>query len=183
MTTLINCTPHPIAIIGLDGQTMRTIQPSGAVARVGDAATYWGQLDGIDVQRVSPGRVCGLPDPVEGTIYIVSRLAAAAAPTRADLVVPYGEVRDDSGRILGVRGLAAVGDYEPSDRVWRTYRTPLEDRPVVQARPAAVGEVVHGRYGAWRVDEEGWMIVREPSGVEYLTEGGEVFDHWHTPID
>ena len=45
------------------------------------------------------------PPHIEGTWYIVSLPCALVAP-RADFLVPYDEVRDDAGRIVGCRLLA-----------------------------------------------------------------------------
>jgi hypothetical protein len=52
---------------------------------------------------------CDLPQPVDGTVYIVPLLIAQAfAASRDDLLVTNDPVRDDAGRITGCRSLARV---------------------------------------------------------------------------
>lgn len=61
------------------------------------------------VRSASYGSVVGLPDPEPDTWYIVSlatALAAALATGRNDLLVPYDQIRDEDGRIIGCRELA-----------------------------------------------------------------------------
>ena len=105
---LVNLTPHAITLMPVGGVTSTTIEPSGQVARVEDDITPIGTLYHATVSCVSPGRVVGLPDPAPNTLYLVSRITAMALPERRDLVFPLGEVRDGSGRILGVRGVARI---------------------------------------------------------------------------
>lgn len=51
------------------------------------------------------GEVSGLPDPVEGVRYIVSRLVMAALPDRTDLVCPTGLRRNGDGSVSAARAL------------------------------------------------------------------------------
>lgn len=110
MTTLINLTPHPITIVGL-----QPIPPSGQIARVstlptqavGTMDTAFGQIQ-IHAQRVY-GQVVGLPDPQDGTAFIVSAMVADAVrasgrPTH-DLFSPSDLLRDDQGQVVGTTGL------------------------------------------------------------------------------
>jgi len=120
---LVNLTPHPITLQGED--TKVTIPPSGKVARVVEeqraSALLAFQGDKVDGDKVddlipiysvplvdlSVRKVVDLPDPEDGTLYIVSRpVALALAGTRADVVVPDDFVRDDQGRIIAARRLA-----------------------------------------------------------------------------
>jgi hypothetical protein len=110
MSTLVNLTPHEIALVR--GETRLVVPPSGTVAR---AATIRQQVavldvDGVDVpvNRVVFGQVENLPGPTEGVWYIVSSIVAQALPERQDLLVPDDTVRDESGRIIGARALAHV---------------------------------------------------------------------------
>lgn len=105
--TIKNLTPHAINFIGEDGETMRTIEPSGVVARVSATTVETGDLDGIRITETVYGEVEGLPDETEDTIYIVSSLVASRV-NRGDVFIPNESVRDDKGRIIGCRSLGRV---------------------------------------------------------------------------
>ena len=100
---IINLTPHPLNIILDDGATV-TVAPSGVVPRVAS--------DNIQVApgfvTTTLGDVDGLPDLQPGVLLVVSALVRAALPGRVDLIgpdtSPQGAVRDQDGRIIGVRG-------------------------------------------------------------------------------
>ena len=105
-----------------DGGARMTIPPSGTVARVG--TTPGEHLIDYTVEVDSPvpilapdewGDVEGLPEPREGTAFIVSALVGLAmeGSGRMDLVMPGTAPadlpeRDAQGRITGVRVLKAV---------------------------------------------------------------------------
>ena len=98
----INCTPH--AIMLNDG---RRFEPSGSVARVSQKIS---EFDELGIATQSFGEVQGLPEPSDGTIYIVSAmvLGRAQAEGRTDVVAPATGhkdcVRDEAGRIVSVPG-------------------------------------------------------------------------------
>jgi len=104
---LVNLTPHEIRVVGEDGEERLVIPPSGKVARVRTEQTTVGQVNNIPVVRTMYGDVEGLPEPSENTLYIVSTLVAQAVPYRDDVVAPdtspNGVVRDEEGRIIGVK--------------------------------------------------------------------------------
>lgn len=107
MSELVNLTPHAVRIIrhGCDDVV---IEPSGNVARLGTVELGSYLIPGPDLLRVEYvefGHLVQPPPAIEGTRYIVSLPAALACP-RGDFVVPYLEVRDDDGRIIGCRTLA-----------------------------------------------------------------------------
>lgn len=115
----VNLTPHTITFIisGDDGDTSIDLDPSGDVARVDQKRAQVGTLglsfgdDGditLPVNRSTFGHITGLPDPVDGTVYIVSMLVAQAAPHRSDLYAVDLTVRDANGRIIGAKGLAVA---------------------------------------------------------------------------
>jgi len=97
----VNLTPHVIAIN--DGRTF----PSVGLARV--SATF-GDFDDDGVTEQVFGAVEGLPDPQDGTLYIVSGLVltAMAGSDRKDLVAPASGhpevIRNDKGHIVSVPG-------------------------------------------------------------------------------
>ena len=95
---LVNMTPHALNII-VDDDTTVTVAPSGVVpVKV---------ADGIVTTKL--GDVEGLPEVIPGKLLIVSALVKSAASNRDDLVgpdtSPTGAIRDDLGRIIGVRGI------------------------------------------------------------------------------
>ncbi len=100
---LVNCTPHDIVLIS--GEKTYTI-PSAWVARVSEKfvdVVESERSDDLVVAIMSRqfGEVTGLPEPKEGTKYIVSVMVKSACPERKDLVQPAGFVRDGNGHILG----------------------------------------------------------------------------------
>lgn len=101
---LVNMTPHPLNFI-VDDDTTVTVAPSGIVPRVSTKIVK--VADGIVTTKM--GDVEGLPEVVPGKLLIVSSLVKAASD-RDDLVSPdtspTGAVRDENGRIVGVRGIA-----------------------------------------------------------------------------
>jgi len=117
---LINLTPHDLTVYLADGTTL-TIPPSGVVARVSQDYTPLGTLNlgnaQVPLVATTYGAIQGLPDPVDGVFYITSALVAQAAWSqgRKDVLAPdtgAGAVRDDQGRIVGVRRLLAHPDLK-----------------------------------------------------------------------
>lgn len=120
---IINLTPHPIRIYGFDvpdridpaeHQPSWVIEPSGTVARIGeiDLGTQYLRYCDVPVEYVEYRHVNGLPAPsrVEAgnydTWYVVSLALALAAADRGDLLVPYREIRNLDGTMVGCRLLA-----------------------------------------------------------------------------
>lgn len=104
---LKNLTPHQIILVRADG-SKEVLEPEGIVPRVRMTAVSAGEVLGIPVVISAPLGVEGLPDPEPGVFFIVSRAVAAAAPSREDLLVPDGLVRDEEGKVIGARRLARV---------------------------------------------------------------------------
>ena len=113
---IVNLTPHNITLRAEDG-TDTTIAPSGTVARV---ATIPGEPTGRIVGGVlvfgpdQVGEVTGLPEPIEGTVFIVSGFVAAAlaGSGRGDVFAPGtgpadGAVRNERGHVVAVTRLKA----------------------------------------------------------------------------
>lgn len=129
MTELINLTPHPIRVYDpstpdtvadvTDG-LIATISPSGSVARLAESdggptdhlpfETYTDGATSIPVKRVVFTTVHGLPAPRDDVYLLVPLLTAIAvqaeAPGRQDLLVPYAQVRNSEGTVVGCRVLA-----------------------------------------------------------------------------
>lgn len=108
MAELVNLTPHALVFYNTEGtEVILTVPASGTQARVAVSQETVGELEGIPVVRSVFGAVTGLPEPVEGTTYVVSLMVLQAlAGARKDLVGPdtgSTAVRDAGGKILGVR--------------------------------------------------------------------------------
>lgn len=115
---LVNLTPHPIVL--RSGEVNVTVPPSGTVARVSSTPGQVLPIEGVPVPvHASPawGALEGLPEPVPGTLFIVSALVAARCAHRGDVVCPGTgpadwAVRDDAGRIIAVTRLVAASAGE-----------------------------------------------------------------------
>lgn len=109
--TLVNLTPHPIAIYGnraVEDGPAEVIPPSGSVARVAtiDLGSQVGRYSAYEL--VEYGHIHDLPPKRDGTEYLVSLVVALAARGRDDLLAPYVEVRDEQGTMIGCRYLQKV---------------------------------------------------------------------------
>lgn len=102
ITNLVNLTPHNINIKINGGEVV--LPASGKVARVAVIREQIGTVAGIPVYKSFMGELIGLPDPVEGTGYIVSLLVKTSLH-RKDLFSPGELVRDDKGVVIGCNGL------------------------------------------------------------------------------
>jgi hypothetical protein len=109
----VNLTPHNIVAVRRpirEGGDL-TIPPSGSVARVATVpGSLLGYSSGVPLYSApTPGPVEGLPEPVEGTIYIVSGFVAAHCADRTDVYSPGTGPQDgairENGRIVAVTRL------------------------------------------------------------------------------
>lgn len=107
---LRNYTPHdPLVFLGGGAAG---VLPQLGNARCVEQVTQKGWWD---TERTLPryvmhyGDVVGLPDPEPGVLFVVSQLAAQAALHRPDVAFPILLERDETGTILGFRGLAESG--------------------------------------------------------------------------
>lgn len=112
MVKLINLTPHPVHLHVGDGSrepaAIIVLPPIGTAARCSVHREEVGRVGGVTIYRSVYGTVENLPEPEDGTYYIVSALVAQACPDRHDLLIPDDTVRDEDGRIIGCRALATV---------------------------------------------------------------------------
>ena len=140
---LVNLTEHDVMLMarprngdgGVAEASLARIPVDGRFARVDDEAARLREhlLDtDAGVVRLTwlrrSGRLADLPAPRAGTRYLVSRVTALAARDRGDLVFPFGEIRDDHGRVAGAQGVAS---FRPRPAVWRlpgAWRAAARDR-------------------------------------------------------
>ena len=108
--TFVNLTPHPIVVRREDGSEF-TIAPSGAIARVSTTEKVVDNVDGVPVVVREFGEVENLPEPQDGTIYIVSSLVLSAVKGRGDVMAPDTgptAIRNSDGHIVAVTRLVAA---------------------------------------------------------------------------
>ncbi|MGW2520429.1 hypothetical protein ACWC09_26140 [Streptomyces sp. NPDC001617] len=116
---ILNLTPDPIRIYAddrpdgiddLEPGLRLVIEPEDTPARLSmvPAGRPHAELrDGVPVETIEYGHAYGLPDMHDGISYVVSLpVALALTPHRCDLLVPYREVRNASGTVIGCRQLA-----------------------------------------------------------------------------
>lgn len=109
---ILNLTPHPIRLYSndrpdgiddLEPGLREVIPPEETPARL---ATFE-VSSGMWPVLVEFGHAQNLPPKRDGVQYIVSLVVALAlADRRSDLLVPYREVRNASGTVVGCRQLA-----------------------------------------------------------------------------
>lgn len=104
---VINLTPHEVRIIR-DGIGDIVYPPSGDVARLAMVDLGTQQYPGVHapVELVEFGHLEKRPPPPDGVTWYIVSLATALGAPREDFLVPYDEVRDGDGRIIGCRMLA-----------------------------------------------------------------------------
>ncbi|GAB6875549.1 hypothetical protein [Thermaerobacter litoralis] len=111
---LRNLTPHPVTLVGPDGE-QHTIAPDPAgPARVVIGRVEEGTVDiegvpfPVPVFRSRVTAPAQLPEPEPGVLLLVARAVAETVPDRQDLVIVDQTVRDDQGRIIGAQALARL---------------------------------------------------------------------------
>lgn len=111
MKNIVNLTPHTLAIL-VPGNTIY-IEPEPVPARVEVTFEDGGVVSGIPVGYAKYGEIENLPEPKEGTIYVVSGMVESRA-LRKDVYSPGKLVRDSNGRPVGCEGLKQTieGGYE-----------------------------------------------------------------------
>ncbi|GGR71235.1 MULTISPECIES: hypothetical protein [Streptomyces] len=113
---ILNLTPHPIRLYSpdrpdgiddLEPGLLRVIDPEPTPARLDTLPLSTEYRDGVRVELVSYGYVQGIPPQRTSVSCVVSLpVALALAPRRDDLLVPYREVRNSAGTVIGCRQLA-----------------------------------------------------------------------------
>ena len=140
---LANLTEHDVVLVvrprregdSAEESSLTRILPDGRFARVDDEVARIRErlIDTASgVVRLSwlrrSDRLVDLPAPKVGTRFVVSRVTALAARDRGDLVFPFGEIRDEHGRVTGVQGLAS---FRPRPAIWRlpaAWRAAVRER-------------------------------------------------------
>ena len=106
MKKFINLTNHPINIITPNG--LKTIEPSGQIARAQYDIKTIDEVAGIPVVEIVYNRIIGLPDPKPNTYYIVSSTVKNATLNRKDVITLYSVKRKD-GKPYACEGFRVNG--------------------------------------------------------------------------
>lgn len=122
---ILNLTPHPVRLYtpatpdriheldDLNEGVIAVIEPEETPARVATIEASlgvvfaWHQGQNIPTVLIEYGTVQGLPERKAGVQLIVSPAVAVATRGRSDLLVPYSEVRNTAGTVVGCRLLAS----------------------------------------------------------------------------
>lgn len=127
--TLRNLTPHAVTIFPEAG-TPFSWAPGSSDARI-DRQTASEELptlrvcgQEIPVTRVRHGRIQPSPPMIPEVGYIVPRALAEAA-RRPDFFFPHGELRSESGTIVGYRGLGCFESVTDRTRPFLDWIDPL----------------------------------------------------------
>lgn len=104
---IINLTPHDITLI--KGDEQEVFPKSIAPARVATTKKVVGTLNGSPINSTAFGAVENLPEPQEGTVYIVSAIVAQAVKdNRNDCFIVDETVRNEAGQIIGCKAFGIV---------------------------------------------------------------------------
>ena len=106
MAKILNLTPHEINLVLDDGRKI-IFPPTDMVARVELQHEIVDHIDGIPVFQTNVGAVKDLPDPEDGTLYIVSSLVLGNCQDHKDLISPNtggNAIRNSYNQVLAVRG-------------------------------------------------------------------------------
>ena len=103
---IVNLTPHAI---NLPGETIPAPEKGVKIPRIEQNMEHVILIGGgIEIRRGMETKTISLPKEKEGILLVVSSLVRLANPERKDLVSPdtspTGVVRDENGRIIGVKG-------------------------------------------------------------------------------
>lgn len=100
---LVNLTPHDVFVHYGAGDTRRIVSAPMPARIEYTFERERGEIEGVQVRYICDTTVVNLPEPVEGTTYIVSSLVKTYCWEREDVVCPGDMVKDDTGRIIGCR--------------------------------------------------------------------------------
>lgn len=108
---IVNLTPHDVTFDTGEGRV--TLPKAEVPARVRmdpDVLMDVVAIDGVGIPvywTASTGTVTGLPDPVPGTLYLVSlQVYNACKHSRSDLLITHRSARDSNNKITHCMALA-----------------------------------------------------------------------------
>lgn len=138
-----NLTPHTVNFF--DGENSVELKSEGLV-RVSSEIEA---VEGTPFSTATFGEVTGLPEEVEGTFLIVSRMVMAACPDRHDLCTPSKLERDAEGRIIGCTTFEVQPGFSPEKQ--EEEKTTVEWNDKLRSRGRKPRLWVFDGKKAWRV--------------------------------
>lgn len=101
----VNLTQHDLTIVLENGDDL-VLHASGEVARVAFSTQQVDEIDGIPIYKtIYEPEIVGLPEPQDGTIFVVSSLTAQTIK-RPDVLAPTKLIRDDDGQVVAAGGFS-----------------------------------------------------------------------------
>lgn len=104
MTNICNMTPHTVNFQPENSRSI-VVMPSRGVIRIEEKIVDDGFIDEIKVVRRT-FTTANVPEPQEGTVFIVSTIVKTAFPDRHDFIVPCDFIRNDEGQIMACKAFA-----------------------------------------------------------------------------
>lgn len=109
---VVNLTPHMVTVVDERSRVIQSWPRADSPARVEAVrvrvARAAGVPEGVPLLTEERGRA-DLPEPCEGTWFIVSSVVGSAHPERRDLLVPSDLVRDGKGTVTACRSFVISG--------------------------------------------------------------------------
>lgn len=113
---LINLTGRKLDIYNKEGKEIIVSIPSDGTATVQVSRTECGKVGDFALHRTKYGEIEGLPEPENGTIYIVNFFVLNALRyhnmDRSDCVSPdtaaQSVIRNEYGHVIGIRGFQTI---------------------------------------------------------------------------
>ena len=114
---IVNLTPHPITNFKASAPDMvdepeytqwvlRILPKAEEPLRLSEITNFDGYIEGSPLALVQYGHLTYNPPLGVDSYYVVSLATALAVPHRTDFLVPYREVRNLKGTVIGCRAFA-----------------------------------------------------------------------------
>ena len=106
---IVNLTKLAVRLVDARGDVFKTIEPAEHSLKLRTKGEER-HVDGVPIEITQVTAIEGLPDPQDGTCYIVPSQVAAVL-NRPDLLVPDtgpSAIRDEEGQVVATRRLFSV---------------------------------------------------------------------------
>ncbi len=117
--TIINLCPHALVVYDRNvANVLLSLPGAEKPCRVRHRNLVFGFIKGIPVRYSEYGAFENLPEPIEGSVFVVSGMVARVLMMRGDRrddiytpdITPRSGIRDSQGRPVGCRGLRKLVD-------------------------------------------------------------------------
>ena len=106
---IVNLTKLAVRLADARGDVFKTIEPAEHSLKLRTRGEER-HVDGVPIEITQIPAIEGLPDPQDGTYYVVPR-PVATVPNRPDFLVPDtgpSAIRDEEGKVIATRRLFSV---------------------------------------------------------------------------